>query len=59
MVSKNLRMFFFKRNLPKILAKNLVFLKFPKKRFWEVDVSLRQLRDIVGDPERPCGPPEG
>ena len=52
--------FFFKRNLPKRLAKNLVFLAISKEMLqflWEVDVSLRQLRDIVGDPERLCGQP--
>ena len=26
---------------------------------WEVDISLRQLRDIVGDLEWPCGQPGG
>ena len=63
MVSKNLRMFFFfKKKFAENTCQESGFLEISKEMLqflWEVDVSLRQLRDIVGDLEWPCGQPEG
>ena len=51
---------FFKKKFAENTCQESGFLEISKEMLqflWEVDVSLRQLRDIVGDPERPCGHP--